>query len=119
MFVSNHGSASSTVPGGGSFELPSITIYPLDASGDTAPVGVIEGSKTQFNWPAGIYLDAGHQELFVANDVGDSILVFRATDRGNVSPIRVLKGSQSGLKNPTGVFVDAENQELVVANMGN
>ena len=107
------------VPGSGWFASPSITVYPLKANGDISPLRVIQGSKTQFNWPAHIYLDMAHQELFVANAVGDAILVFRATDSGNAAPIRVLTGPKTKIKNPHGVFVDEKNQELVVANFGN
>ena len=120
MYVSNHGHKSDpTVPGGGSFEPPAITVYPLKASGDVAPLRVIEGLKTQLNWPAHIYLDTERQELYVANDGASSILVFRAGDKGNVAPIRAIKGPKTGLKNPTGVQVVPENNEVVVANMGN
>ena len=107
------------IRGSGRYLPPSITVYPLKASGDTAPLRVIEGDKTQLNWPAGMAMDPEHGELFVSNDVGDSILVFRVTDRGNVAPTRVLKGPRTGIENPTGVFYDAENQEIVVSNMGN
>lgn len=58
-------------------------------------------------------------DLFVANDVGDSILVFRISDDGNVAPTRVIQGPHTGLKNPIGVFADTKNQELWAANMGN
>ena len=120
MYVANHGHASNPrVPGGGSFEPPSITVYPLRAEGDTPPLRVIEGSRTRLNWPAQIFLDPERQELFVANDGEDSILVFRASDSGNAAPIRVIQGPKTGLKNPTGVFVDQQNRELVVSNMGN
>ena len=120
MYVSNHGHTSNPrEPGGGSFELPSITVYPLGAQGDTPPLRVIEGSQTQLNWPANIYLDVEHQELFVANDAGNSILVFRASDSGNAAPIRAIKGPQTGIKYPTGVFLDEKNDELWVSNMGN
>lgn len=120
IFVANHGHASNPrVPGGGRFDPPSITVYPLQASGDNPPLRIITGPKTQLNWPAHIYFDQEHQELFVANDVGDSILVFRATDSGDVAPTRVLGGLHTGLKNPVGIFVESKNQELVVANMGN
>ncbi len=105
-------------PGSGRFEAPSITVYALDAKGDAAPVRKIEGPKTQLNWPAQIYLDEEHDELFVANDVGDSVLVFRASDNGDAAPVRVIKGPKTWVKNPTGIFVDTKNQELVVANMG-
>ena len=106
-------------PGSGKYFDPSITVYPLEASGNVAPLQVIQGPKTQLNWPGHLSVDADHGELFVANDVGDSILVFRVSDRGNVAPLRVLKGAKTGLKNPTGVFVDTKNDELVVSNMGN
>ncbi len=120
MFVANHGHSSNPrIPGGGSFNPPSITVYPLKASGDTAPIRIIAGPQTQMNWPAGIYLDQEAGELYVANDVENSVLVFRTTDEGDAAPLRVLKGSRTGLENPTGVFVEAKNQELVVANMGN
>ncbi len=120
MYVSNHGNASIPgVPGGGRFELPSITVYRFDAQGDTPPLRVIEGPETQLNWPSHLALDVEHQELFVANDAGDSILVFRATDGGNATPIRTIKGPQTGIKNPTGVFLDEKNDELWVSNMGN
>ena len=147
MFVTNHGSVSyskdgknfmrypaenggwhipdegerrlNMVPGSGKFMPPSITVYSLDATGDVAPLRVIEGPATQLNWPAQIYFDEDHSELYVANDVGDSILVFRMSDSGNAAPTRVIKGPKSGIKNPTGIYLDRLHQELVVANMGN
>jgi DNA-binding beta-propeller fold protein YncE len=82
-------------------------------------VRVLEGPHTQLNWPAHLYADQEHGELFVANDAGDSILVFRETDSGDAAPARVLQGSRTQLKNPIGVYLDSANDELVVANMGN
>ncbi|MBI4479157.1 MAG: beta-propeller fold lactonase family protein [Acidobacteria bacterium] len=119
IYVANHGNALDPQGGSGRFEPPSITVYPLKASGNTAPLRTIEGPKTLLNWPAGIYLDEERQELFVANDGADSILVFRASDDGEVAPIRNIQGPKTGIKNPTGVFVDTINQEVFVSNMGN
>ena len=107
------------IPGLGKASPPSITVYSRTASGNTAPVRVIEGPKTQLNWPAGLAVAPERGELFVANDAGDSILVFSATARGDVAPIRVLKGPNSGIKNPTGLFLDTKNDELWVSNFGN
>jgi DNA-binding beta-propeller fold protein YncE len=107
------------VPGSGEFRPPSITAYPLKATGDTPPVRVIKGPLTRLDWPAHISLDVEHNELFVANSVTDEILVFRASEDGNVAPIRVLKGPHTGLGHPHGVFVDTKNDELIVANFGN
>lgn len=120
MYISNHGATSSVrVRGMGRYEPPSITVHPLQASGDTPPVRIIEGPKTQLNWPAEVALDPERQELYVANDGGNSILVFRATDNGDVAPIRVIAGPKTGIRNPIGLFLDTKNQELWVANMGN
>ena len=63
-------------------------------------------------------MDEKNGELYVANDMGDSILVFAASAEGNVAPKRVLKGPKTRIKNPTGLFVDMENDELWVANFG-
>ena len=107
------------VPGSGEFFPPSITVYPLKASGDTPPVSLIQGPLTKLNWPAHIFMDVEHQELFVANPVTDEILVFRATANGNEAPVRILKGPRTNLKKPHGIFVDEKNDEIVVANFGN
>ena len=119
MFVSNHGSWSTTGSKGGRFDPPSITVYPVKATGDAAPIRTIAGPKTQMNWPAHVWVDAAHGELYVANDGGNSILVFRETDNGDVAPTRVVRGSQTGLSSPTSIFVDSKNDELLVSNMGN
>ncbi len=105
------------VPGSGRFVPTSIAVYPRKASGNMQPMRVIQGPKTQLDWPGHLFMDQEHGELFVANDMGDSILVFHATDSGDVAPFRVLKGLKTGLKRPSGVFVDTKNNELVVANM--
>ncbi len=55
--------------GTGRFNLPSITVYSLDAAGDTAPLRVIQGDRTQMNWPGNMALDPDTEDLYVANDV--------------------------------------------------
>jgi DNA-binding beta-propeller fold protein YncE len=120
LFVANWGTISDySTPGTGRFEDPSISVYPLDASGDAAPVRVIQGDKTQLNWPAQMTLDPDTGEVYVANDMGHSILVFNSTAQGNVAPTRVIKGDRTGIRNPLGVTLDKKNNELWVANMGN
>ena len=64
-------------------------------------------------------LDTDSGELYVANDVEHSIIVFNETDKGDVPPKRVIKGKKTGLRNPTGVSVDKKNKELWVSNLGN
>ena len=131
LFVGNYGNARETVapppgsPAGtrpqvwGRFELPSITVYPLDASENTEPLWIIEGPQTLLNWPSHLALHEERQELFLANDADDSVLVFSTTAQGDVAPLRVIKGPNTGIKHPPGITVDPVNNEIYVANMGN
>jgi len=105
--------------GVGQFDLPSITIHERGVSGNTKPLRVIKGPKTQLNWPSHVAVHEGRGEIFVANDADDSVLVFRESDNGDVAPIRVIKGARAAVKNPTGLSVDEKNNELWVASMGN
>jgi DNA-binding beta-propeller fold protein YncE len=106
------------IPGSGRTLAPSITVYARTASGDVAPMRVIEGPRTLLDWPTGIAFEADRGELYVANDTTDSILVFDASASGDVAPRRVLKGPKTGLKNPTGIALDKQHNELWVANFG-
>jgi DNA-binding beta-propeller fold protein YncE len=107
------------VPGSGQMLLPSITVYSKNAKGDAEPLRTIQGPKTQMNWPTGIAIDPERNELFVANDGGNSLLVFDANASGDVAPLRVIKGPRSLISNPTGVYLDPQNHELWVASFGN
>jgi DNA-binding beta-propeller fold protein YncE len=119
MFVSNHGHGVNQAGDYGKFEPASITAYPLKASGDTAPLRIIEGARTRLNWPAALWVDQERGEFYVANDGDDSVLVFKTTDNGNVAPTRMIRGPKTHVSNPTGVFLDTKNDELWVSNMGN
>ena len=64
-------------------------------------------------------LDPDTGDLYVGNDVGNDVLVFKETDKGDVAPSRIIKGDKTGLSSPAGVFVDSKNKELWVSNIGN
>jgi DNA-binding beta-propeller fold protein YncE len=104
--------------GSGKIAPPSITVYPKNAQGDTAPLRVIQGPKTQMDWPTSLAVHPDRGEIYVANDTGDSVIVFKADAEGDVAPIRVIKGPKTMIKNPTGVALDLKNGELWVANFG-
>jgi 6-phosphogluconolactonase (cycloisomerase 2 family) len=119
LFVNNWGHISQyNVAGSGRFEEPSITVYPLDANGDTAPLRIIQGARTQLDWPGAMFVDPDKGEMYVTNSGGQSILVFGAKDRGDVPPRRILKGPRTGLSYPSSLAVDIKNQELWVSNLG-
>ncbi|MCH8268519.1 MAG: hypothetical protein IH846_13460, partial [Acidobacteria bacterium] len=93
-------------PGSGKIQPASITVYPKDAQGDTPPLRIIQGPKTQLSWPTALAVHPDRGELFVANDTGDSVVVFRTDAGGDTAPIRVIKGAKTMVKNPTGVAMD-------------
>lgn len=144
VFIANHGAVSSrsprpedgtsrrgaqrqnwplertqAVPGSGRSLPPSIIVHSMKAQGNVPPLRVIQGPKTQFNWPTGLAVDVQRGELYVANDIGNSILVFNVTDSGDVAPKRVITGPATNLANPTGVWVDQKNNEVWAANFMN
>lgn len=120
LFVNNWGNESNfKVAGTGRFNPPSVNVYPLDASGNAAPMRIIQGNKTQLNWPGGMAVDPRTGDIYVSNDIGHSVLVFKSSDQGDVAPSRVIKGAKTGLRNPTGIFIDTRHDELWVSNLGN
>jgi hypothetical protein len=122
LFVNNWGYGGGfNEPGTGHFTAPSINIYSIDAKGDTAPIRRIQGDKTELNWPGNMTYNPDTEELFIANDADQSVVVFGGlkTANGNIAPVRVLKGNRTKLNYPTGVFVDNNHQELWVSNLGN
>src|SRR2546422_2948732 len=119
LFVNNWGHISQyNVAGSGRFEDPSITVYPLDANGDTVPLRIIQGPRTQLDWPGAMFVDPDKGEVYVTNSVGQSILVFGAKDKGDVPPRRILKGPRTRLSYPASLAVDIKNQELWISNLG-
>jgi 6-phosphogluconolactonase (cycloisomerase 2 family) len=121
LFVNNWGSfTTESMTSGGKSDPASITIYPIDAQGDSAPLRVIQGTKTQLEWPGTMALDPDTGDLYVANDNGQSLLVFRGrTDTGDVAPSRIISGNRTGLSYPVGLTIDTRNKELWAVNLGN
>lgn len=130
--VANHGNAaeitaySSDDPSranlaqteGGKFLDPSISFFAENAEGDAPPLRTIQGPHTKLNWPMGIDLDEVHNEIAVANNGADSVLIFERTASGDVAPLRVIGGKQTGVSSPMAVAIDTLHQEIWVANYG-
>jgi DNA-binding beta-propeller fold protein YncE len=113
------GAALPLVPSTGKFVPPSITVYSRTANGDTAPLRVIQGSRTQLNVPLGITRDPASGQLVVANSGGNTVLFFDGNANGDVAPVRILKGPATNLKAPTGVLIDTKRSELWVTSWEN
>jgi len=122
LFVNTWGHHSNfRIAGTGKYYPPAIKVYSLDATGNVKPLRVITGDKTQLDWPAAMKFNPDNGDLYVANDIGQSVLVFANAPnaQGDVAPARVIHGPSTLLRNPTGVSLDRKNQELWVSNLGN
>ena len=81
-----------------------VTIYPPGSSGNIAPIGIIKGSRTGLDEPAGLFL-GGSGKIYVPNRTDDSVTVYRAGATRGVPPIQTISGSNTGLDNPLQVLV--------------
>jgi len=100
----------------GRFVPSSLTIYDGDAKGDAAPLRTIQGPTSGIDWPMGVAVDEANNEIVVANNGDNSILVFARTANGDAQPKRAIRGPLTGIKGPMGVAVAKD--EIWVANFG-
>jgi len=84
------------------------------ANGETAPLRVIQGSKTRLEAPDRVAVDAVNNEIYVPE--GDKILVYDRMANGNVAPKRVIEGPDAG-RGLDAVAIDPVNN-LLIASAG-
>src|SRR5260370_616100 len=82
------------------------------------PTRKIQGPATKLDWPMGVVVDSVHNEIAVANNGDNSILIFRRTSTGDVAPVRAIRGAHTGINRPMGLAIDTKNDEIWVANFG-
>ncbi len=102
----------------GKFQPPSVTVYSAGTEGDARPLRVIQGPKTQLDWPMGITVNPAHNEVAVANNGDDSILIFSSNAKGDVAPVRRIQGGRTGISRPMGIAMDTRHDEIWVSNFG-
>ena len=87
------------------------------AGQNATPAAAITGSNTQITSPQHIFIDAGNDTLYVANQ--GSVLAFQnasSTSGGNIAPIRKISGAATGLNAPVDVGFDDSKDLLYVAD---
>lgn len=97
---------------------PRILVY-NDAntvSGSTLPNRVVAGGLTTLSGPRGIAVDMARNQIYVANALTDSILIFSnaRSATGGDAPDRTIIGAP--LSKPSSLFIDVVNNRLYVAN---
>src|SRR5262245_36899288 len=80
------------------------------ASGNEAPIRIIQGPATRLGTPDNLGLDAVNGEIYVPD--GKNILVFSREGNGNVAPLRVFTVENW---DPSSVDVDPVHNAVVVA----
>ena len=97
-----------------------LLFFDQKAEGNAAPIRVIQGSDTGLSNPTGVFVDAKHNEVLVANWSNHTITVYPRGAGGNVKPIRVISPTKSrvavGMGNPGAIYVDPERDEIGVPN---
>src|SRR5262249_49685829 len=70
----------------GRFVPSSLTVFNGDANGDVRPLRTIQGPASQLDWPMSVVVDEVNNEIIVANNGDNSILIFSRTASGDASP---------------------------------
>ncbi len=85
-------------------------------SGSALPNRVVAGGLTTLSGPRGIAVDMARDQIYVANYLNDSILVFHnaRTVTGGDAPNRMITGAP--LSRPSALFMDMVNNRLYVVN---
>ncbi len=90
-----------------------VLVFRGEASGDEAPIRVIQGPRTQLGGASRLELDPINNEILVPE--GGRVLVFDRTANGDVPPKRILNNANRG----GGIVVDAVHDLLIVGSGGN
>lgn len=94
----------------------SITVYPLNANGNVAPIQAIAGSSTGIDLPDDIALDASGN-IYITNFNNNSVTMYAAGATGNVSPTLSIIGPATQLFDPQGIAIDPINGDIYVGNL--
>ncbi|HET6267578.1 MAG TPA: hypothetical protein VFG11_07660, partial [Acidobacteriota bacterium] len=97
----------------------SVLVFRRTASGDVAPLRILQGPKTKLDSPYGIAVDPVHNLLIVGSHSyvtnTSSILIFNRTDQGNVAPRAIIAGAKTGIIRVQQVDVDPDRGRIFVA----
>jgi hypothetical protein len=94
---------------------PQIAVFARMADGNTKRSRAIEGQQTRLGRTMhAIAYDEIHDEIYVTQQFGQGILVFRGSASGEAPPVRVINGSRTGLIAPDRLAVDPVHDEIFV-----
>ena len=92
-----------------------VLVFRGGATGDEAPLRVIQGSKTGMIRPQTVEVDPVHNEIVAADSSSRAILVYDRMGNGNVEPLRKIGGSKTLFRDIIGIAVDPA-RNLILAS---
>ena len=92
-----------------------VLVFSGGATGDQAPLRVIQGSKTGMIRPQTVEVDPVNNEIVAADSSSRAILVYDRMANGNVEPVRKIGGSKTLFRDIIGIAVDAK-RNLIIAS---
>ena len=93
-----------------------ILVFRGGATGEEAPIRIIQGTKTRLVRPQTIAVDPVHDEILVGDTTARAVFVFDRRANGDVAPTRALYGDKTRLLDVVGVAVDPVRNVIVVAS---
>jgi hypothetical protein len=95
-----------------------VLVYRGGASGNEAPMRMIQGPRTKLVYPHAVSIDDVNKEIFVMDRSAEKVLVFALNANGDVAPLRILQGPKTRFARVVGAAVDHERNLLVISATG-
>ena len=92
-----------------------VLVFRGGATGDEAPLRVIQGSKTGMIRPQTVEVDPVNNEIVAADSSSRAILVYDRLANGDVEPKRKIGGDKTLFRDIIGIAVDAKSN-LILAS---
>ncbi len=93
-----------------------VLVFRGNASGNEAPLRIIQGAHTGLIRPQTVEVDPIHGEIVAADSSSRSILIFDRMANGDVAPIRKIGGPKTDFRDIVGIAVDPVRNVIIAAN---
>lgn len=93
-----------------------VLVFRGGATGDEAPLRVIQGSKTGMIRPQTVEVDEVHGEIIAADSSSRAILIYDRLANGDVAPLRKIGGSKSEFRDIIGIAMDPVRNLIFAAS---
>jgi DNA-binding beta-propeller fold protein YncE len=93
-----------------------VLVFRAGATGEEAPIRIIQGPHTRMLRPETVNLDLRNNEIIVGEEGRNGVMFFPREANGDVAPLRTIGGPKTGLDLVLGVAVDPTHNLLVVSN---